>query len=75
MPISDNPTLLPRFVHDSGRATLIEKAIDGYLGAGREIPTSWIHEYVQIIESHGLEPKYRIVLQPKSIPHHVNQKP
>lgn len=32
------PVLAPRFVHDSSRTGLIERAIEAYLLKGREIP-------------------------------------
>lgn len=72
---NDLPVLAPRFVHESTRTTLIEKAIEGYLLRGREIPVEWTSEYLEILTRNGQESRFHVRLELKSRPHPVSPTP
>ena len=70
---NDLPVLAPRFVHDSSRTGLIERAIEAYLLNGREIPVEWTAEYLENLMRNHQESRFHIRLELKSRPHPVSQ--
>lgn len=72
---NDLPVLAPRFVHDSSRTSLIERAIEAYLLNGREIPVEWIAEYLENLSRNHQEPRFHVRLELKSRPHPVSPTP
>lgn len=68
------PTIAPRFVHDSTRISLIERAIEAYLVRGREIPLEWTTEYLERIDRNHLESRFKVRLELKT-PHPVSPTP